>query len=103
MPSLPATAVLTASRRHLRGRSTRSPTPTSAPAVGKYPRQAADADQQGGGYEPVSKYFPLTAQEHAVADDEFVEITGEGMATTKSAYNKVFSDSVAGLAQPASH
>ena len=71
-------------------------------SVGKYPVKQRMPTQHGT-FEPASKYFELSREEHAVSDDEFVEITGEGTPTSKSAFNKLFSDSVAGLAEPASH
>ena len=50
--------------------------------------------KQGGGSEPVSKFVNLTAHEAALPDDEYVEIHGEGTATTKSAYNRLFAESI---------
>jgi phospholipase C len=71
-------------------------------SVGKYPVKQRMPTQQGT-FEPASKYFELSEEEHAVSEDEFIEITGEGTPTTKSAFNKLFADSVRGLAEPASH
>ena len=71
-------------------------------SVGKYPVKQRMPTQHGT-FEPASKYFELSEEEHAVSDEEFIEIDGEGKATSKSAFNKVFSDSVAGLTEPASH
>ncbi|HTW11975.1 MAG TPA: alkaline phosphatase family protein [Solirubrobacteraceae bacterium] len=70
--------------------------------VGRYPVKQRMPTQHGT-TEPISKYVKLTAEEHAVPDDAHIEIEGEGTATTKSAYNKVFTDSVRHLAKPASH
>ena len=73
---------------------------TAGASVGKYPVKQR-MPKQGGGFQPISKYLPLTEEEHAVSDDAYIEITGEGKATTKSAYNKVFTESVKDLARPA--
>jgi phospholipase C len=77
----------------------------SGSGVGKYPvkQRMPTQSHNGTATEPISKYVTLTEEEHAVSDDEFIEIRGEGTPTTKSAYNKVFSDSVKHLAKPASH
>jgi phospholipase C len=70
--------------------------------VGRYPVKQRMPTQHGG-FEPASKFFTLSKEDHAASDDEYIDITGEGKATAKSAFNKVFSDSVSGLGQPASH
>jgi phospholipase C len=64
--------------------------------VGRYPVKQRMPTQHGG-FEPASRYFELSEEEQAVSDDEFIEITGEGTPTTKSAFNKLFSDSFRGL------
>lgn len=74
----------------------------SGASVGKYPVKQR-MPKQGGGFEPISKYLPLSEEEHAVSDDDYIEITGEGTATTKSAANRLFTESMKSLARPASH
>ena len=91
MPSLPKTAVLMPQNGACMV-ANQITDASSGAAVGKFPRKQR-MPKQGGGYEPVSKFVNLTAQEHAIGDEEFVEIQGEGMATTKSAYNKLFAES----------
>ena len=73
--------------------------------IGRYPVKQRMPTQSHNGTttEPISKYVTLSEAEHAVSDDAHIEITGEGTATTKSAFNKVFTESVKHLVKPASH
>jgi phospholipase C len=66
---------------------------SSGAAVGKFPRKQRMPNQHGG-TDPASKFVNLTAQEHAIPDDEHVEIHGEGTPTTKSSFNRVFAESI---------
>ena len=63
------------------------------PLLNRFPRKQRMPNQHGG-TDPVSKFVKLTAHEASVGDEEFVQIHGEGTATTKSAYNKRFADSI---------
>jgi phospholipase C len=92
VPSLPKTAVLMPQGGSCMV-SNQITDADSGAAVGKFPRKQK-MPKQGGGFEPVSKFVKLTEQEHAISDDEHVEIHGEGTATTKSAYNKLFAETV---------
>ncbi len=47
---------------------------------------------QSGGTTPVSKYFKLSKEEHEIPDDDYTPVGGEGKATPKSSFNKIFSD-----------
>jgi phospholipase C len=92
MPSLPKTAVLMPQGGYC-AVSNQITDASSGAAVGKFARKQR-MPKQGGGYQPVSDFVNLTAQERAIDDEEFVEIHGEGTPTTKSAYNKVFAESI---------
>jgi phospholipase C len=50
---------------------------------------------QNGGTDPASKYFKLTREEAAIADDDHTPVGGEGKATPKSSFNKLFSEAAA--------
>jgi phospholipase C len=92
VPSLPKTAVLMPQGGYCSVSNQITDANTGA-AVGKFPRKQR-MPKQGGGSEPVSKFVNLTAHEAAIPDDEYVEIHGEGTATSKSAYNKLFAESI---------
>ncbi len=65
----------------------------SGASVGRYPVKQR-MPRQGGGSEPLSRYIPLDQRQQAISDEAFIEITGEGRATTKSAFNRVFTESL---------
>ena len=46
---------------------------------------------RGGGSTPASKYFPTTASQHAIPDDQrtLLKLDHPGPVTTKSAYNRL--------------
>jgi phospholipase C len=92
VPSLPTTQVLMPQGGACAAINQVTDADTGA-AVGKFARKQR-MPKQGGGYEPVSKFVKLSAHEHAIDDEEFVEIHGEGTATTKSAHNKIFAESI---------
>ena len=92
VPSLPKTAVLMPQGGYC-AVSNQITDANSGAAVGKFPRKQR-MPKQGGGSEPASKFVNLTAHEAAIPDDEYVEIHGEGTATTKSAYNRLFAESI---------
>lgn len=90
VPKLPKVSVLLPTSGHCAA-TTQEQDATHGAAIGKFPRKQRMPTQHGT-TEPASKYFKLSEQEHAVPDDEEIEIGGEGRATTKSAFNRVFSE-----------
>jgi hypothetical protein len=92
VPSLPKTAVLMPQGGSCMV-ANQITDASSGAAVGKFPRKQR-MPKQGGGYEPVSKFVNLTAHEASIDDEEFVEIQGEGTPTSKSAFNKLFAESI---------
>jgi phospholipase C len=101
MPPLPATQVYMPVNGTC-GASYQETDADLGASVGRYPVKQRMPTQHGT-FEPASRYFKLSEQEHAVSEDEFIEITGEGTPTTKSAFNKLFADSMSGSPAPASH
>jgi phospholipase C len=47
---------------------------------------------QNGGSDPASRYFKLSKEEAAIPDDELTPVGGEGKATPKSSFNRLFSE-----------
>jgi phospholipase C len=94
VPTLPTTSVLMPQGGSCMVSNQITDANTGA-AVGKFARKQR-MPKQGGGYEPVSKFVNLSAHEHGIDDEEFVEIRGEGTPTAKSAHNKIFAESIRG-------
>lgn len=94
LPKLPATAVLMPTNGACMVANQLTDADSGA-AVGRFPRKQK-MPKQGGGFEPISTFTTLSADEAAIGDEEYVEIRGEGTATTKSAYNRLFAESLRG-------
>jgi phospholipase C len=64
---------------------------SSGAYVGEFPRKQR-MPKQGGGSEPASRYYKLSAEEEAVPDDAMVAIAGAANETLKSSYNRRYSE-----------
>jgi phospholipase C len=68
------------------------------PAEATYPTKQRMPNQTGGST-PASKYFKLSHEEEAIPDDAQTPVGGEGKATPKSSFNKLFSELTAVASQ----
>jgi len=87
VPEMPATSVLLPTAGVCAATSQETETHGAAPSVPTKQRMPT----QGGGSKPATDFFPATAAEHAIPDDERTVIApeGPGSMTTKSSYNRL--------------
>jgi hypothetical protein len=86
-PRLPATSVLLPSSGPCAAGSQYTESGGAGPSVPTKQRMP----KQGGGTQPPSDYFKLTAKERAIPDEDQTVIVPDGPrpVTTKSAYNRL--------------